>query len=99
MSESDVKGVQKLSWEPLTEDGSEVVTLWSEVEEGTGDVVVHSAAQDGTANMLVVPDTNIAERRVADMIAKWRLYLKAEAYPGYDEANEIVRAEAGYDCF
>lgn len=50
MSESDVKGVQKLSWEPLTEDGSEVVTLWPEVEEGTGDVVVHSAAQDGETN-------------------------------------------------
>lgn len=33
------------------------------------------------------------------MTAKWRLYLKAETYPGYDEANEIVRAEAGYDCF
>lgn len=58
MGESDVKGVQKLSREPLTEDGTEVVTLWPEVDETIGDGVVHSAVQDGKTNTQVLPDAN-----------------------------------------
>lgn len=99
MSKSAVEGVMAVRRsEPVGE--SDLVALEPVGrEDGTIDLEGVAASGDRRA-LFTGGDATTAEAYATKTMNEWRSDLRAEAYPGYTEANTLVRAAAGYGgCF